>query len=111
MGGLTGDQRPFDKDCLVYESDLIIEKIEIAGFVKVSLQVSTTAHLVHWIVRLEDVDTDGQVWLVTTGAINEAQRQMPPAYLEPNHIHTITFQLHFTTWTFLPDHRIRIAVF
>jgi predicted acyl esterase len=39
LGGLTGDQRPFDKDCLVYESDLIVEKIEIVGFVKVSLQV------------------------------------------------------------------------
>jgi predicted acyl esterase len=40
LGGLTGDQRPFDKDCLVYESDLIVEKVEIAGFVKVSLQVN-----------------------------------------------------------------------
>jgi len=40
LGGLTGDQRPFDNDCLVYESNLIEEKIEIAGFVKVSLQVT-----------------------------------------------------------------------
>ncbi len=41
LGGLTGDQRPFDKDCLIYESDMIVEKIEIVGFVKVSLQVKT----------------------------------------------------------------------
>ncbi len=74
------------------------------------LQVSTTARLSHWIVRLEDVDVDGQVWLVTVGALNGAQRQTPPAYLEPIHIYTITFQLHFTTWTFLPGHRIRIAI-
>jgi predicted acyl esterase len=40
LGGLMGDQRPFDKDCLVYESDLIVEQVEIVGFVKVSLQVS-----------------------------------------------------------------------
>jgi predicted acyl esterase len=39
LGGLTRDQRPFDKDCLIYESDLIVEEMEIAGFVKVSLQV------------------------------------------------------------------------
>jgi predicted acyl esterase len=45
LGGLTGDQRPFDKDCLVYESDLIVEKTEIVGFVKVSLQVK------EWFVR------------------------------------------------------------
>ncbi|CAF1180352.1 unnamed protein product [Adineta steineri] len=141
LGGLTGDQRPFDKDCLIYESDLIVDKIEIAGFVKVSLQkrmalvkilqmiitvlnqrigvktrmllylqVSATSRMAHWFVRLEDVDIDGQVWLITTGAMNGARRQMPPAYLEPNHVYTITFQLHFTTRTFLPGHRIRIAV-
>jgi hypothetical protein len=74
------------------------------------LQVSTTARLAHWIVRLEDVDVDGQVWLVATGAMNGAQRKMPPAYLEPDRVYTITFQLHFTTWTFVPNHRIRVAV-
>jgi hypothetical protein len=73
-------------------------------------QVSATARLAHWIVRLEDVDVDGQVWLVAVGAINGAQRQMPPAYLEPDHVYTIIFQLHFTTWTFLPGHRVRVAV-
>lgn len=44
LGGLTGDQQPFDKDCLVYESDLIVENIEIIGFVKVSLQVKRNPH-------------------------------------------------------------------
>jgi hypothetical protein len=72
--------------------------------------VSATARLAHWILRLEDVDIDGKVWLVTIGAINGAQRQMPPAYLEPGHIYTINFRLHFTTWTFFPGHRIRIAI-
>ncbi|CAF1438074.1 unnamed protein product [Didymodactylos carnosus] len=111
LGGLTGDQRSFDKYCLVYESDLITEAIEVVGFVKVSLQVSTTARLAHWIVRLEDVDmTLDQVWLVAVGALNGAQRQTPPAYLELNDVYTVTFQLHFTTWTFLSDHRIRVAV-
>jgi hypothetical protein len=74
------------------------------------LQVSATARLAHWILRLEDVDVDGQVWLVATGAMNGAQRQMPPTYLEPDYVYTITFQLHFTTWTFLTGHRIRVAV-
>jgi hypothetical protein len=74
------------------------------------LQVSATARLAHWIVRLEDVDVDGQVWMVAIGSMNGAQRQMPPADLEPMHLYTITFQLHFTTWTFLPGHRIRVAV-
>ncbi|CAF2401400.1 unnamed protein product [Rotaria sp. Silwood2] len=72
--------------------------------------VSATAHLAHWIVRLEDIDIDSQVWLVTGAALNGAQRETPPAYLEPNHLYKIRLQLHFTTWTFLPGHRIRVAI-
>jgi predicted acyl esterase len=40
LGGLTGDQQSFDKDCLVYDSHFIEENIEIVGFVNVSLQVN-----------------------------------------------------------------------
>ena len=76
----------------------------------VFVQVSATASLAHWIVRLEDVDIDDQVWLVTGAALNGAQRETPSAYLEPNHVSPIHVQLHFTTWTFLPGHRIRVAI-
>ncbi len=72
--------------------------------------MSVTAPLAHWIVRLEDVDIDGQVWLVTTGALNGAQQQTPSAALEPNRLYTITLRLRFTTWTFFIGHRIRIAI-
>ncbi|CAF1147732.1 unnamed protein product [Rotaria sordida] len=85
-GSSLRDQRPFDEHCLIYDSDLINESMEIAGFVEASLQVSATAPLAHWIVRLEDVDINGQVWLVTGAALNGAQRETPPAYLEPNHL-------------------------
>ena len=61
-------------------------------------------------MRLEDVDIDGQVWLVTGAALNGAQREAPPAYLESNRMYTIELELHLTTWTFLPRHRIRIAI-
>ena len=72
--------------------------------------MSATAPLAHWIVRLEDVDIDGQVRLVTIGALNGAQRQTPPLPLELNLPFTITLRLRFTTWTFLIHHRIRIAI-
>ncbi len=39
LGGLTGNQQPFDEFCLVYQSDPVNETIEIVGFVNVSLQV------------------------------------------------------------------------
>ena len=38
-GWLTGDQRSFDEYCLIYESEIINETVEIIGFVNVSLQV------------------------------------------------------------------------
>ena len=66
--------------------------------------------MAHWIVRFEDVDTDGQVVLVTTGALNGAQRQTPPAPLEPNHPYMVTLRLRFTTWTFFIGHRMRISI-
>ncbi|CAF4024723.1 unnamed protein product [Adineta steineri] len=110
LGGSTGNQQSYDEHSLVYQSDPINETIEIIGFVNVSLQVSATAPLAHWIVRLEDVDNNAQVWLVTTGALNGAQRQTPSAPLEPNHMYTITFRLHFTTWTFFNGHSIRVAI-
>lgn len=61
-------------------------------------------------MRLEDVDPNGQVSLVTTGALNVAQSQSRPTYLQPNCRYMITFSLRFTTWTFLIGHRIRISV-
>ena len=72
--------------------------------------MSATAPLAHWIVRFEDVDIDGQVRLVTTGALNGAQRQTRPSSLEPNRPFTITLRLRFTTWTVFIGHRIRIAI-
>ena len=66
--------------------------------------------MAHWIVRFEDVGVDGQVLLVTTGALNGAQRQTPPAPLEPNQPYTMTLRLRFTTWTFFIGHRMRISI-
>ncbi|CAF1203449.1 unnamed protein product, partial [Didymodactylos carnosus] len=111
-GDLSGDQSPYDKDCLVYDSGILNESVEIVGFVRVSLQVSTTAKLAHWIVRLEDVHPNSQVSLVTGTGLNGAHHngREKPEYLISDRIYNLTLQLHFTTWTFSPNHRIRIAV-
>ncbi|CAF1046812.1 unnamed protein product [Rotaria sordida] len=52
LDGLTGDQRLFDENCLVNQTDPIQETIKIIDFVNVSLQVSATASLADWILRL-----------------------------------------------------------
>jgi len=107
---LIGDQkRRSDHVKIFFKLNIeITANILYSSFLRI--QVSATAPLAHWIVRFEDVGIDGQVWLVTTGALNGAQRQTPSAPLEPNHPYTITFRLRFTTWTFFIGHRIRVAV-
>lgn len=45
LGGLTEDQQPFDKDCLVYDSESIEQSLELVGIVNVSLQVRTLKNI------------------------------------------------------------------
>jgi hypothetical protein len=101
-----------DAESLVYDSGILEESLEIIGFPRVKLRVSADAKLAHWIVRLEDVHPDGSVSLVTGGVLNGAQRnsRLYPEYLTPGEVYELEFPLHFTTWTFRPGHRIRMAV-
>jgi len=76
------------------------------------LQTRADARLLHWMVRLEDVAPDGRVSLVGGGALNGAQRhsRLEPEHLKPGETVALEIPLHFTTWTFRPGHRIRMAV-
>lgn len=38
-GAASSDQRPLDEDCLVYDSEIVKDTIELVGYVDVSLQV------------------------------------------------------------------------
>ncbi len=111
-GDPTGDMRRDDADSLVYDSEVLTEAMEIIGFPRARLKVSADAEMAHWIVRLEDVHPDGEVSLVAGGLLNGAQRnsRLFPEYLTPGDVYELEFSLHFTTWTFQPGHRIRLAV-
>jgi predicted acyl esterase len=111
-GDPTGDMRQEDAESLVYDSDVLTEVTEIIGFPRVRLKVSADAKLAHWIVRLEDIHPDGRVSLVAGGLLNGAQRnsRLFPEDLIPGEVYELEFPLHFTTWTFQPGHRIRLAV-
>jgi len=111
-GEPTGDMRADDAGSLVYDSPRLDESIEIVGFPRVRLRASVDATLAHFIARLEDVHPDGRVSLVAAALLNGAQREDPlrPAPLVPGQPTDLAFDLHFTTWTFRPGHRIRLAV-
>ena len=111
-GEPTGDIRPDDAGALVYDSPVLTESFEIAGFPKVHLRVSADAPLAHWVARLEDVQPDGTISLVTGMLLNGSQRnsRLKPEALVPGEVYNLEFEMHFTTWTFKPGHRIRVAV-
>ena len=111
-GETTGDMRPDDAGSLVYDTEVLSDSLELVGTPQVRLRVSASAPQANWIVRLEDVGPDGPVALVTGGAINGTLRDSTTVStpLAPGNWYDLAFELHFTTWTFRPGHRIRIAV-
>jgi predicted acyl esterase len=111
-GEPTGDMGAADAGSLVYDSNVLTEKVEIIGFPRVRLKVSADAKLAHWIVRLEDVQPDGSVSLVTGALFNGSQHKsrLNPQNLVTGKTYELDFSLHFTSWTFKPGHRIRLAV-
>jgi hypothetical protein len=111
-GEPTDDMRPDDAGSLVFDSPVLEKGFAIAGLPRVRLQVAADAHLAHWAARLEDIFPDGRVSLVAGGLINGAQRRsrLSPEHLEPGKSYNLEFDLHFTTWTFRPGHRVRLAV-
>ncbi len=111
-GEPTGDMRADDVGSLVFDSAPLEKEIEIIGFPRVYLSASADAPLAHWIARLEDVFPDGTVSLVAGALLNGSQRrsrlELEP--LVPGQAYDLNFEMHFTTWTFKPGHRIRLAV-
>jgi putative CocE/NonD family hydrolase len=111
-GEPTGDMRPDDAGSLIFDSLELEEPLEIVGFPCVFLRVSADAPMAHWIARLEDVQPDGSVSLVTGALLNGSQRhsRLDPKNLIVGKAYEIEFDMHFTTWTFQPGHRIRLAI-
>ncbi|HEX3528222.1 MAG TPA: CocE/NonD family hydrolase [Thermoanaerobaculia bacterium] len=111
-GDPTGDQRPDDAASLVFAGPPLREPLAIAGLPHVALRAAADVPLAHWAARLEDIAPDGSVSLITGGALNGAQRtsRLHPRSLQPGQVVDLAFDLHFTTWTFQPGHRIRLSV-
>ena len=84
----------------------------ILGWPKVFLQVSSSAPLADWFVRLSDVAPDGTVTMITGAGQSGAQRDSAanPSDLEPDRKYALPIELHVTSWVFPTGHRIRLAI-
>jgi uncharacterized protein len=112
FGDVAPDQRPTDAFSLVYDTEPLQEEVEILGFPRAYLKVSTDAPQAHWFARLCDVDPEGTVTLVTGAGFNGAHRESArrPKALVPGRKVALEVEMHFTSWTFPKGHRVRLAV-
>jgi len=110
--GLPTDQRPDEVYSLNYTSAPLAEPLEILGFPRVALHISSSAPVMAFVARLCDVAPDGASALVCNGVLNATRRDSleKPAPLAPGQIYELKFELDATAWRFAPGHCIRLSV-
>ena len=111
-GDVAPDQRPTDAYSLVYDSEILTEKVEILGFPRALLKVSVNAPHANWFVRLSDVAPDGTVTQITGAGFNGAHRKSAraPQAITPGEVFPLEIEMHFTSWVFPQGHRIRLSI-
>jgi predicted acyl esterase len=111
-GEPTGDMRRDDAGSLVFDSPVLDTALVLLGMPSVRIRAAVSAPLANWTARLEDVAPDGEVSLVAGGVLNATQTRsaVEPARLTPDSSYTLGWELHFSTWTWRPGHRIRLAL-
>lgn len=111
-GDWAPDQAEADRNSMTFDSEPLSKPLEFLGFPKLDLHFSTDAPKANWLVRLSDVAPGGQVTLITGGGFNANHHQSAahPVDLQPGKIYRIPIEMHLSSWTFRPGHRIRISI-
>lgn len=111
-GEATGDMQRDDAGSAVYDSPPLSGPLTIAGFPEVQITAASDAPAPIWSIRLESVDPEGRVSLVTGAVFPIVHRndRLTPTPLPLGMKSSFLLPLHFTTWTFPAGHRIRLAV-
>ncbi len=106
------DHRGEDPWGLCFDTAPLREPVEILGFVRARLFVSSTAPVANWIVRLHDVAADGTSYKVGRGYLNGTHRRSHthPEPLVPGEVYEIVVEMMCTGYRFDPGHRMRVVV-
>jgi uncharacterized protein len=99
-------------DVLVYTSPPLRDDVEVTGYLRVVLFVSSDARDTDFAVKLVDVDCEGRAFNVQQGVTRARYRNGydDPRFLEPGAIERLEVDLHATSIVFAAGHRIRIQV-
>jgi uncharacterized protein len=109
---LPVDQRLEEAYSRSWTSAPLTEPIEILGYARVVLNLSTTTDIATVVARLIDVAPDGTAALVTKGILNLTHRDSheTPTPIVPGQLYEVTVPLDATSWLFEPGHQIRLGL-
>jgi uncharacterized protein len=109
---LPMDQRPDEAYSLNFTGAPLEKDVEITGFPRVLIHISSTAPVAAFVARLSDVSPSGGVSLVTKGAMNATRRKSfaQPEPLIPDKIYPLEIELFPTAWIFERGHRVRLSI-
>jgi uncharacterized protein len=99
-------------DVLLYQSDILVEELNIYGTPKFLLYGATTASDTDWVIKLLDIYPDGKQMLVSMGVLRAKYRHAwhEPTYIEPDVVLEYAIALRPTCHCFLTSHRLGVAI-
>jgi putative CocE/NonD family hydrolase len=106
------DQREDDAKSLCFDTQPLLDRIEILGAPVLELEIASDKPQANLIARLCDVHPDSASTRVTWGVLNLTHRDShaEPAPLVPGGVYRVRLQLNDIAYAFPPGHRIRIAL-
>jgi uncharacterized protein len=109
---LSTDQRADDIGSLVYDSEVIVEPLNIIGEPVISLRVSSDQPSAFVAVRLSDVHPDGTVERLSYGVFNVCHHSSDefPSLLVPGVAVDFTLKLKALAQTVPVGHRLRVSI-
>ncbi|MEA9985886.1 MULTISPECIES: CocE/NonD family hydrolase [Subtercola] len=112
LSDLPPDQRAEDGRSVVFETPVLTSDINLLGFARLTLRVSSTAARATVIARLCDVAPDGSSTLITRGAINLLHRNGMDAVDEliPGEFVDAAIEFTAISWHVPAGHKLRLAL-
>ncbi|CAF3814700.1 unnamed protein product [Rotaria sordida] len=102
-------------DILVYTTEPLNKSITVIGDIVVELIISSTARDTDFVIELMDVMTDGRSIKLSSKAAGQLRTRYrngfdQEIFMSSNRTYLVRIDLHAIGHTFLPQHRIRLAV-
>ncbi len=111
-GEMPVDQREDDGKSLIFDSDALVQPLEILGAPVVTLELAVDRPNAFVSVRLNDVTPDGASTRVSYGLLNLTHRSghAQPQALEPGKRYRVDVRLNDIAHAFPAGHSLRVAV-